>query len=336
MTAQRTMYLFVICMFMLLGMTWLVPQISRADTPRRILPISRTSDGLMSADVMVNDQGPFRMIVDTAAATSSLRRSVLPVIGLMHNDREWRVHGLIGVEKAPVVEVDMMRAGTFSTSGALIILDDKQAISDPTVRGILGADLLASNAREHRYLVMDFHDDNLRSGRSLNRIGLPSSVNWTKMTQTGRDQEFLTFDMKIGETKVIAIIDTGLTFAVANRALAAAMEKSGRSVQTRPYVDANGEEASLNLMNLPGINGAGMRWGPSTVLVHDSPAIELLEVDDVPVLLLGLHHLKETTVVIDRRSRSLAFGIRGQFVRNDACTGSRVNCPGFLKSVVTK
>ncbi|MBF16996.1 MAG: hypothetical protein CME88_01295 [Hirschia sp.] len=308
---------------------------SDADPNRHVIVMDQTVDRLWAVNVMIDGQGPFRMIVDTAAAISSVRDTVPAQLGHMAQADQYMVHGLLGVEAAPAFTATT-HAGGLSSNGPLLVLNDRDAIRDPSVDGLIGLDLLTSQVSDRRYLMLDFNRGLIETSDDLRDLKLPRNMKWTRQTKTGRDLGFLSIPITIEGRKAIGLIDTGINFAVANEALGTALKKRGSQISTTPFVDVNGEERMLKSARVGTIRGARMVWAGSTIMIHDAPAVRKLVDADQPVLLIGLQHLRKMVVVVDRAQHKLAIGADREMYTRESCTGSRIACNSGMKSIITK
>ena len=77
-----------------------------------VLPYDLRSDGRIVIEAQVNNQGPFRFAIDTAATGSALFSSITEELELepVPNVMEI-VHGAVATGRFPVVDIDSLRFG---------------------------------------------------------------------------------------------------------------------------------------------------------------------------------------------------------------------------------
>ena len=130
-----------------------------APEPRYVAPTRRDRIGRIWAPVMLNGQGPFRLVLDTGANRSAIIQRVATALGDgARTDSKVRLRGVTGTSIVPVVRIDSMEIGDMLLAPVkLPIVLDVFGGAD----GILGTEGL----RDKR-IVIDFKRDSITVKRS--------------------------------------------------------------------------------------------------------------------------------------------------------------------------
>ena len=105
----------------------------------------RTAHLMILKEVYLNGQGPFRMMVDTGAATCSIRPQAARRAGVAILAMVERVTAT-GVDRVPLAQVTEIRVGSFRQSGMEAMVTD---LAVAGVDGVLGQNWLV----QHDYLL---------------------------------------------------------------------------------------------------------------------------------------------------------------------------------------
>src|ERR1700736_2244027 len=91
------------------------PAVPPDDTTLYASPTRKDRVGRILAPVMINGQGPFRLIVDTGASYSSISPQLAQTLGLVPSaDSPFLVNGITGSAVVPSVPIDSLQAGDLS------------------------------------------------------------------------------------------------------------------------------------------------------------------------------------------------------------------------------
>jgi predicted aspartyl protease len=168
--------------------------------------------GRVLAPVMVNDQGPFRFILDTGANRSVLSPRLVATLGLDSSAHApVSVHGVTGIAVLPAVQVARMQAGD------VVLQRDRQmpVLTRPILAdadGVLGVEGLGS-AR----IDIDFADDRVTIAPSSGRPR--ADPGFITIPATLHNEGLLMVAARVGRVRTKAIIDTGAERTLGNAAL---------------------------------------------------------------------------------------------------------------------
>ena len=180
-----------------------------APEPRFVAPTLRDRIGRVWAPVVINGQGPFRLVLDTGATSSAVIQSVATKLGTeAASTRMVRLHGVTGSATVPSIKVDTLEVGD-------LLLEGKQLPIVPDAFG--GAEgVLGTEGLLDKRILVDFRRDEISIRRSRRQR---AEVGFTEIPLTLGSHRLPTFDVVIGTLRVKAILDTGAQATVGNNAL---------------------------------------------------------------------------------------------------------------------
>lgn len=177
--------------------------------------------GRIVAPVMINDRGPFRMVVDTGASRTTLSPELAKLLGLQVTPgRTVLLNGVTGAAQVPVVTLARLQAGDF------IVYDtDAPIVRAPIMAGADG--ILGVAAFKTERIVVDFRRDRIEISRVPQRDRF-----WNALTTVpGRRLTggLLAIDGYVGPVRTKLIIDTGGERTLGNLALREALHSRVRN-----------------------------------------------------------------------------------------------------------
>ena len=265
--------------------------------------------GRMTLQVFINERGPFRFALDSAATMSLIADDLIETLELTR-DADVTLHTLLAGERARTVRAERLRCG------ALLQLSPRLAVGTRT--GLAGLDgLISASVLDRNRVVMNFRGDRMTIGRSRARghseFATDHSVPFRSPPGAGF-QNLIVVDAAVNGRPVAAIVDTGAQSTIANTALIAAV--GGQPAQTpdgsrtRPVQSATGRVAEARMMVVRDLNFGPLSLERVPVLVGDFHTFALWGLADTPALLLGVDLLGAfESVVIDFRRRDLTFEV---------------------------
>lgn len=268
---------------------------------------SRDRLGRVVAPININNQGPFRFIIDTGANRSVVSRDLADHLGLVPNG-SGEVHSVHGVTTAPLVPVQLLQYRSLSLESAPMPILESEVLAGE--QGLLGVDGMTG-----RRLKMDFEH---RCIEIVPSRTAPRLSGWEIIRGDLRFGSLIVIRGSINGLHVNLLLDTGSDTSLANEALRDAL--SARVRHDRVRVDFavaynSGQPVVLeNAIALPsiGIGGNVLEVRDVTAYVGDFHIFRLWGLIDEPALLLGMDVLSQTRgVAIDYQRRTVAIRIRG-------------------------
>jgi len=277
-----------------------------APEPRYVAPNKRDRIGRVWAPVMINGQGPFRLVLDTGATSSAVIQSVATRLGsTVASPRMMRLHGVTGSALVPSIKVETLEVGD-------LLLEGKQLPIVPDAFG--GAEgVLGTEGLIDKRIVVDFRKDEISIRRSRQQR---AEAGFTAVPLTlGGSHRLPTFDVLIGTLRVKAILDTGAQATVGNNALRELLKRrpiEGGLTQEIVGVTldvARGEVVPVPTMYIGGIQVRGLR-----LTFGDMFIFERWKMTREPVLLVGMDVIGSLEAfVIDYPKRQLQIRARTGF-----------------------
>lgn len=262
---------------------------------------ARKKSSRMTVDVLINEQGPYKFIVDSGADTSVIGEGLAARLGLP--DAGPVVLNAM-TESRPVeqVSVDSIRLGpTTTTDLELPVLDERDIGAD----GMIGLDALVAQR-----LMMDFDkrivtvDDEYRFPRSGPNIIIVTA-------RRERGQLILTEVLAMGH-RLDAVIDTGTEVTIGNSAL---REKLGigqsETIETVEIFGVTGTKQEVDFAVIPRLELGPVTFLNVPVAFADVPPFEIFGLDKEPSLLLGTDLMEKfRRISLDFNDRKVRFQLR--------------------------
>ena len=257
--------------------------------------------GRIIAPVMINGRGPFRFMLDTGATHTVVAESTLARLELMPApDTRIAVSGISGSEIAPTVHIDSLDAGDLHFRDLSL-----PVLAGPVFQGLDG--ILGMDGFDGMRLSADFLKDRITISRSRGqRPGAAYSIIQVEFLS----ERLLMVEGHVGRVRVKAIIDTGGTRTIGNRALLVALierrQNSAQSVQTS-VVDATQIWHPGMTGRVPAIRVGESTIGHLDVTFGDFEIFRTWRLQNEPALLIGVDALGTLAdLTIDYRRKEVA------------------------------
>jgi hypothetical protein len=254
-----------------------------APEPRYVSPTRRDQIGRIWAPVFINNQGPFRLVLDTGANRSCVIARVASRLHLTPDtSASMHLQGVTGSATVPTIRVNSLLIGDLLITGSkLPIIPDALGGAE----GILGNEGLVD-----RRVYIDFRHDIISITRSHNRAAPPGYYTIPFTLQRGR---LLTVDAWLGRVRAKAIIDTGGQTTVGNLALRDALMH--RYSGGTPEVD-HIEGVTTDVQDGEGRRAPSIEFGPIDIHTDrmtfaDMRIFEYWKLTNEPALLIGMDAL---------------------------------------------
>lgn len=280
--------------------------IVQAPEARYVAPTRRDQIGRIWAPVYINDQGPFRLVLDTGASRSCVIAKVAKTLGMVPDaSQSMRLQAVTGSATVPTIRVDSLLIGDLEINGSrLPIIPDALGGAE----GILGNEGLRD-----RRVYIDFRHDLISIAHSHNRAAPPGFMTVPFKLERGR---LLIVDAWLGRVRAKAIIDTGGQSTIGNLALRDALLRKNSWEQ--PTVDQI-QGVTAEVQEGEGRRAPAIQFGPIDINTHrmtfaDMQIFEYWKLTKEPALLIGMDALGLLdTLIIDYRRNELQLRMRRGF-----------------------
>ena len=274
-----------------------------AAEPRYVAPTRRDRIGRIWAPVLINGQGPFRLVLDTGATNSAVTAKVAETLGMtLDYPGTVTLQGATGSVKVPTIPVDSLEVGE-------LLMEPKRLPIVPDALG--GAEgILGTEGLGDKRITIEFRHDRITIMRSRNERAGPGFVTIPVKFMRGR---LLVVDAWLGGVRVKAIIDTGGQSTLGNLALRDALAGRRSALLAVPDEVIG---ATLDIQTGERISTPALAMGD---IVVRNPAMTFADfsifkhwkMTDEPAMLVGMDVLGLIeTLIIDYRRRELQVRLR--------------------------
>lgn len=275
-----------------------------APEPRYVAPTRRDRIGRVWAPVYINEQGPFRLVLDTGASASAITPPVAAALGLTPDPKlEVRMFGVTGVATVAAVRAASLRVGDL----------EMESVKLPVIADAFGGaeGVLGNHGLRDKRITIDFRHDRISIVRSRGQRAADEMITIpVKVTERG----LLVIPAKVGGVLVLAIIDTGGQTTIGNQALRVALERLERAHDPQPdqVVGATLDVQEATRLRTPPIHLGGAAVRNGRITFGDMYIFEHWRLEREPAMLIGMDVLGLLDVlVIDYRRRELHLLLRG-------------------------
>lgn len=271
-----------------------------ADRALTVVPYEVQPGGRITIAVHINDEGPFRFAVDTAATGSFLFPPAREALGLEPlADSEATVYGAVASGRFPVVAVERLAVGEIVWSDARLVALPGGTRASDTIAGVLGTDFLrrytaAFSVRERR-LSLFLHDFlDARRYRGWTTVALEPRV-------FGNSQESLHFlEIAIADRRVPALFDLGAGVSVLNTAAARALRLAPiRRERAGEFAGALASTELVAVLSTQLLSTQGLGWRNESFLIGDFAIFATLGYAEQPLAILGFGLFSQRDFIID-------------------------------------
>jgi len=275
-----------------------------ADEPRYVAPTLRDRIGRIWAPVLVDGQGPFRLVLDTGASHSALTARVAQRIGVpVDPSHTVMLRGATGSVEVPIVPVRTLEFGD-------LLMEPKRLPIVPDAlggaEGVLGTDGLAG-----KRIAIRFRKDSITIMRSKNERAESGFVTIPVKFMRGR---LLVVDATMGGVPVKAVIDTGGQATLGNEALRKALAERRKKYNVVNPDEVTGATLDVQVGNrvpTPAIALGEIMVRNPAMTFADFAIFEHWKLTDEPAMLVGMDVLGLLdTLIIDYRRKELQVKLR--------------------------
>jgi predicted aspartyl protease len=254
--------------------------------------------GRIVAPVMINGQGPFRLVVDTGASHTTISPELASRLALPPTPRAaLMLNGVTGAEEVPAVAIARLQAGD-------LVLENLEA---PVVWATImaGADgiLGVAGLRKERIFV-DFRKDRIAISRSYGNRADMLRIPANRVTGG-----LLMVVARIGGVRVNAIIDTGAERTLGNPALLSALRARKwlkAPAQVTSVFGTTTEVSVGEVQPIPQITLGDATIKQVDVVFGDFHIFKVWDLQNKPAVLIGMDVLGSVgQLIIDYRLREV-------------------------------
>ncbi|WP_293905677.1 aspartyl protease family protein [Phenylobacterium sp.] len=265
----------------------------------------------MTVPVHVDDRGPFQFVVDTGANRTVVGIETATRCSL-DSDGVAPVHGIAGVQSAPLVKVPRLRVGqVLSYRLSLPSLPRASLGAD----GLLGIDVLKGRRMELNFSANTFEIGPSGVGASVGRgtgTRIPDPERGIVVPAQYRSGQLVIFDADVAGIPVRAFLDSGAQITCGNEALRAALVQQNPGFADRlvatELISATGQTSSAVLANLPRLRLGGIGLNNIRAAFAPLHIFSLWGLNDRPAMLVGIDVLRNfDSVALDFGRREVTF-----------------------------
>jgi predicted aspartyl protease len=265
--------------------------------PRYVAPTTRDRIGRIWAPVLINGQGPYRLVLDTGASRSAITQRVADDLGAGVLPQPVRLRGVTGTATVPAVKIDRLEFGELAVEDTrLPIVADAFGGAD----GVLGGEGLEGKRIEIRFL-----EDRISIMRSHRRT---APTGYAVVPFRYAVNRGMRVHVLVGPVKAIGLIDTGAEATVGNLALREALAR--RRVEHDEF-DSSVMGITLDVqpatrVRIPSVVAGQLIVRNADIVFSDLHIFEHWHLTSQPALLIGMDVLGMLdTLVIDYGRREL-------------------------------
>lgn len=299
-----------------------ISECAEGPDPLYVAPTRFDRIGRVWAPVVINNRGPFRLVLDTGASRSAVNATVAAALEIPPDtNNRLLLQGTTGSRLVPSIKIESFAVGELEVHATrLPIIVDAFGGAD----GILGMDGLQDTR-----ILIDFQSGTISILRSRNE---PAPRGFVTVQLRVEKEDLLVTDILVGRVRAKAIIDTGGQTSIGNSALEAALTKKIRPEDIRAD-DIQGATLDVqrgDRVSLPPISLGELKIRGLHVTTGDMAIFERWRMTRHPTLLIGMDVLGLfRALIIDYRKRELQVRLRDDetSASSKCCSGTRDSTP---------
>lgn len=265
----------------------------------------------MTVPVHLDRRGPFDFVVDTGANHTVVSLETAAHCALA-GDGAALVHGIAGVQPAPLVKVGNLRVGQVQSHGLSLPALPRASLG---ADGLLGIDVLKSRRMELNFAANTFEIGPSSVGASIGRATdtrIPDNRKGVTVAAQYRSGQLVIFDADVAGIPVRAFLDSGAQITCGNQALRDALVSTNpafaqRMVATQ-LISATGQTSEAGLAVLPRLRLGGVALNNIRAAFAPLHIFNLWALNDRPAMLVGIDVLRNfESVALDFGRREVTF-----------------------------
>jgi predicted aspartyl protease len=257
----------------------------------------------MTVDVMINDQGPFRFVVDTGADRTVLADDVAVTLGLVRG-RNVLVQGILRSMMSQTVPIRSFAVGKLVREDLTTpVLPRALLLAD----GYLGLDVIDGTR-----VSFDFKNQDLEVLEPHSEMGSEMVRPYeTLVPVSGRMGHLRSVDCAVQGVMATAFVDTGAEVSVANPNLYKQLIDSGEVSMIAGTIPITGVTGGVMQGDVAAVNKIRLKdlhFADCTLVIADLQIFDIWGLSDQPALLIGMNYLRQfSRVTIDYGLKELRF-----------------------------
>lgn len=285
-----------------------------ADEPRFVAPTRRDRIGRIWAPVLINGQGPFRLVLDTGASHSALTARVAQALGIpLDSGLTVMLRGATGSARVPLVPVESLEVGD-------LLMHPKRLPIVPDALG--GAEgILGTDGLDNKRIHIDFRRDRITIRRSRAE---PAGEGYIAIPVRFMRGRIMVVEASMGGIPTLAVIDTGGQATLGNVALREALAERRRRMELEPdqVIGATLDVQTGDRTATPSLIMGGLKVTSNAMTFADFAIFEHWKLTGEPAMLIGMDVLGLLdALVIDYRRKELQVKLRERGVRGSLFGG---------------
>lgn len=267
-----------------------------ANEPKYVAPTLRDRIGRIWAPVMINGKGPFRLVLDTGANSSVVIPSVAQSLGIPVKQADHvQLHGVTGTAVVPTISVDSIEVGDLLIDGAKL----------PVVADVFGGaeGVLGPKGLGDKRIFIDFANDQINIAKSR---GQATPMGYTRVPLSMTRGQLPMFDIRIGNIRTKAILDTGAQLTIGNLRLKEALERRVKEGKDQDIIGVTLDVARGKSVAIPSIALGTIEIRNMRIVFGDMFIFDKWNMTNEPAMLIGMDVIGSLDkLVIDYKQREL-------------------------------
>ena len=265
-------------------------------------PYHIASDGRLVTDILINGQGPFSFLIDTASSTSLIYEHVRQKLNLTQSQPgNIRVYGINDVSDAIPVKLSKLSVAGEETRDLTIGVLPESGPDEHD--GVLGLDVLA-----HYFVVLDRGTMQLKL-LPPDPVSAKPYEDWAQAKLTPRflrkfHIQFWYLSTRFNDHRFNTLFDLGAGITMMNWDAAEELGVHKRDFEhfgppPDELQDVLGKSSpAVRLMDLD-IGLPGKSWDRQLAIISDAPVFGYFDLEEKPAAIMGPGLLRNTSLAID-------------------------------------